>query len=310
MCQLEHDGVLGYGEACLPPYLPETTKSVFSFLESVATLFSKINSPFDIDSILLEVDAIAENNTAAKASVDIALHDLIGKLKGKACWDLLGLNKMDVPFTTYTLGIDEPAILKQKVNEGNDFAIFKVKLNGKRDITTIEAIRKVTGKPIVVDVNQGWSDKHYALEMIDWLKEQNVLFVEQPLPKYNIDDANWLFEKSALPIIADESVQRFSDINEVKHCFHGINIKLMKCTGMHEAKKMIQEAKRLNMKTLIGCMTETSCGVSTAAQLSPIVDYADLDGPLLIKDDLFRGLNYSKGRLTLSDSVGLGVSPL
>ncbi len=143
--------------------------------------------------------------------------------------------------------------------------------------------------------------------MIEWLTDKNVLFIEQPLPKNNFDDAAWLFERSPLPVFADESVQRFSDINNVKDCFTGINIKLMKCTGMHEAYKMIKRARELNLKVLIGCMSETSCAVSAAAQLSPLVDYADLDGPLLIKNDLFDGIEFVNGKITLKELPGIGL---
>ncbi len=216
-------------------------------------------------------------------------------------------NKEDSPYTTYTLGIDEPEIIKQKVAEGEVFKILKVKLNGESDKLIIDTIRSVTNKPIAVDVNQGWKDKFVALEMIEWLKDKNVLFVEQPMPKNNLEDALWLYERSPLPLIADESVQRFTDIDLIKDCFHGINIKLMKCTGMYEASKMINRARKLNLKVLVGCMSETYCAVSAAAQLSPLVDYADLDGPLLIKNNVFEGITFVDGKITLSELPGIGV---
>jgi L-alanine-DL-glutamate epimerase-like enolase superfamily enzyme len=291
----------------MPPYLSETHETVLSFLNKAAMTLSKINYPFDVETILKEVDSIASNNTAAKASIDIALHDLIGKILNKPCWQILNCDKKNTPYTTYTLGIDEPEVLKQKIAEGEQYKIFKVKLNGENDKAIIETIRSVTDKPIAVDINQGWTNKHHALEMIKWLKDKNVLFVEQPIPKNNFDDAAWLFERSPLPLFADESVQRLSDIDKVKNCFHGINIKLMKCTGMHEAHKMIIKAKKLNLKILIGCMSETSCAVSAAAQLSPLVDYADLDGPLLIKNNLFNGIEFINGKITLNELPGIGA---
>jgi L-alanine-DL-glutamate epimerase-like enolase superfamily enzyme len=305
--QLEHQGIIGYGEASMPPYLSETHETALSFLNKAAELLSKYHHPFDIDTILKEIDNIALGNTAAKASVDIALHDLIGKLENKPCWKIFNCDKNNTPYTTYTLGIDEPEVIKQKVKEGEEYKILKVKLNGENDKTIIRAIREITNKPIAIDVNQGWKDKHHALEMIEWLKDKNVLFVEQPLPKNNFDDAVWLFERTPLPLFADESIQRFSDIDNIKDCFHGINIKLMKCTGMHEAYKMINKARGLKLKLLIGCMSETSCGVSAAAQLSPLVDYADLDGPLLIKNDLFEGIKFINGKITLSELPGIGA---
>lgn len=307
LTQLEHQGVVGFGEASMPPYLGETHESVLFFLKKAAGLLSKHQDPFCMDAILKEVDSIAPNNTAAKAAIDIALHDLVGKLQNKPCWQIFNCDKNNTPYTTYTLGIDEPEVIEEKVAEGEKYKILKVKLNGENDKTIISTIRNITGKAIAIDVNQGWEDKYHALEMIEWLSDKNVLFVEQPLPKSNLDDAAWLFERSPLPLFADESIQRYSDIDKIKDCFHGINIKLMKCTGMHEAFKMITRARELNLKILMGCMSETSCAVSAAAQLSPLVDYADLDGPLLIKNNLFDGIGFINGKITLNELPGIGV---
>lgn len=307
LTQLEHEGFIGFGEASMPPYLNETHETALLFLNKAKKILTTHQDPFDIETILKEIDNIAPNNTAAKASVDIALHDLIGKLQNKPCWQIFGCDKNKTPFTTYTLGIDEPEVIKQKVAEGEIYKILKVKLNGENDKTIITAIREITDKPIAVDVNQGWKDKYQALEMIEWLKDKNVLFVEQPLAKNNLTDTAWLFERTPLPLFADESIQRYADMDSIKDCFHGINIKLMKCTGMHEAYKMIKKARELNLKLLIGCMSETSCGVSAAAQLSPLADYADLDGPLLIKNDLFEGIKFVNGKITLNELPGIGV---
>lgn len=305
--KIEYEGMIGYGEASMPPYLGESHETVLSFLKKAELVLSKFSDPFEIESILMEIDGIEKYNTAAKASIDIALHDLIGKIKNKPCWQLFHGDKKDTPYTTYTLGIDEPEVLKQKVLEGEDYPILKVKLNGENDKIIIDTIRSISNKPIAIDVNQGWKDKHLALEMINWLSDKNVLFIEQALPKDNLDDANWLFERSSIPLFADESIQRFSDIDKAKDCFHGINIKLMKCTGMHEAHKMILRAKELNLKLLIGCMSETSCAISAAAQLTTKVDYADLDGALLIKNNLFDGITFENGKITLNEMQGIGV---
>lgn len=307
LTQLEHEGIIGYGEASMPPYLGETHFTVLSFLKTAAELLFANQNPFSIETILEEVDSIAANNTAAKASIDIALHDLVGKLLNKPCWQIFGCDKNNTPYTSYTLGVDEPEVIKEKVAEGESYKILKVKLNGENDKAIISTIRNITNKAIVIDVNQGWKNKYHALEMIEWLSDKNVLFIEQPLPKNNSDDAAWLFERSPLPLFADESIQRFSDINGIKDCFHGINIKLMKCTGMYEAFKMITKARKLKLQLLIGCMSETSCAISAAAQLSPLVDYADLDGPLLIKNNLFEGIEFVNGKITLSNLAGIGV---
>ena len=305
--QLEHGGITGYGEASMPPYLGESHESVLAFLKKAEPILNKFKDPFEIEIILNEIDELEQFNTAAKASIDIALHDLIGKLKNKPCWQLFNGDKNATPFTTYTLGIDEPEIIKQKVSEGNEYKILKVKLNGENDKLIIDTIRSVSDKPIAIDVNQGWKDKHKALEMLHWLTDRNVLFVEQALPKNNLDDAHWLLDKSPIPLFADESIQRYADIDKVKDCFNGINIKLMKCTGMFEANKMIMRARELNLKVLIGCMSETSCAISAAAQLSPKVDHADLDGALLIKNNLFDGITFQNGKITLNEMPGIGV---
>ena len=309
LTQLEYEGFIGYGETSLPPYLGESHETVLSFLKKASTIIQSLKNPFEVEFIIHELDKIAEGNTAAKASLDIALHDLLGKLQSKSCWQLFNGDKNNTSFTTFTLGIDEPEIIRQKIKEGNEFNFFKVKLNGEDDKLIINTIRSITDKPMAIDVNQGWTDKNVALEVIDWLSDKNVLFIEQPLQKDNLDDAHWLYERSPLPIFADESVQRLSDINKVKDCFHGINIKLMKCTGMLEANKMIAMAKELNLKLLIGCMSETSYAISAAAQLSPFVNYADLDGALLVNNDLFSGINFINGKITLNELPGIGVVP-
>lgn len=307
--KLEHEGIVGYGEASMPPYLGESHQSVHAFLKSATPIVENCKNPFDVDSLLKEIDLFAPNNPAAKASIDIALHDLMGKLQNKPCWQLFGADKTKTPFSTFTLGMDAPEVIKQKIEDGNDFKILKVKLNGDNDKAIIDNIRSVSNKPIAIDVNQGWKNKEDALRMIEWLADKNVLFVEQALSKNNLEDALWLFERSPLPLVADESIQRYNDIDSVKDCFHAINIKLMKCTGMHEAFKMIERARELNLKVLIGCMSETSCAISAAAQLSPFADYADLDGALLMKNNLFDGITFTDGKITLNDMPGIGVTP-
>lgn len=187
---------------------------------------------------------------------------------------------------------------------------MKVKLGRDNDKEIIAAIREVSSLPIAVDANQGWTDKEYALDMIHWLQEQGVVMIEQPMSKLQLDDIAWLTEQSPLPIFADESVQRLSDVEMMKGVFSGINIKLMKCTGMREAWKMVTLARALGLKVMIGCMTETSCAVSAAAQLSPVADFADLDGNLLISNDCFAGMKIVQGKITLNDLPGIGVRKL
>jgi L-alanine-DL-glutamate epimerase-like enolase superfamily enzyme len=306
LTEIEYDGVTGYGEASMPPYLGETQASVIEFLKKVN--LEQFSNPFEMEDILTYVDKITENNTAAKAAIDIALHDLTGKLMGQPWHKIWGLDAAKTPSTFFTIGIDTPEVVKQKTREDAPlYNILKVKLGREGDKEMIEAIRSVTDKPIAVDANQGWTDKHYALDMIFWLKERGIVMIEQPMPKHLLDDAAWITERSPLPVFADESFQRLTDVLRLKGAFHGVNIKLMKCTGMREAWKILTTARAANMKVMIGCMTETSCAVSAATQLSPAVDWADLDGNLLISNDVFKGTTVVNGKLVLNDLPGIGV---
>lgn len=307
LTSLTYDGVTGYGEASLPPYLGESQASVIEFLKKVD--LSGFD-PFDFEGILHYVDKITENNTAAKAAVDIALHDLAGKLMGQPWYKMLGLNLKNIPNTTYTIGIDTDEMIRTKVQEvEGQFNILKVKLGTADDKRIISTVRAATRLPIAVDVNQGWNDKHYALDMIHWLKEQGVVMVEQPLNKYNLDDNAWVTERSPLPVFGDESLQRLRDVQKLKGVFSGINIKLMKCTGIREAWNMRNLARALNMKVMLGCMTETSCAISAAAQIVAGVDFADLDGNLLIANDAFDGAVFRDGKTIPNNRPGIGVKP-
>ena len=307
--EIEYDGVTGYGEASMPPYLGQTVNSVTAFLQKVD--LSQFNDPFQIEDILTYVDSLSPADSAAKAAVDIALHDLVGKLMGQPWWRIWGLNAAKTPNTTFTIGIDTPEVVKQKTLEcANKFKILKVKLGRENDHEMIETIRSVTDLPLAVDVNQGWKDRRQALEEIYWLKEKGIVMVEQPMPKEQIDDTAWLTQGSPLPIFADESIQRLKDIKAIEGAFTGINIKLMKCTGMREAWKMLNYAHARGMRVMVGCMTETSCAVSAAAQFSPLVDFADLDGNLLIANDRFKGMTVVDGKITLSDLPGIGLVKL
>lgn len=312
--EIDYDGITGYGEASMPPYLQKelgTLESVTAFLKQVQDKIGDFPDPFCLEEILAYVDGLSEGNAAAKAAVDIALHDLVGKLLGAPWFRIWGLDKDKAPSTTYTIGIDTPQVVRQKTEEcAGHFNILKVKLGGGNDRQMIETIRSVTALPIAVDANQGWIDRRQALDEICWLKEQGIVMVEQPMPKERLDDIAWITQHSPLPIFADESIQRLSDVLKVKGAFSGINIKLMKCTGMREAWKMLTLARALDMKVMLGCMTETSCAISAAAQLSPVVDFADLDGSLLIANDRFCGMTVVAGKITLPDRNGIGVELL
>ena len=305
LTEIEFNGVVGYGEASMPPYLGETHDSVQAFLSKVD--LNRYENPFDLETILNDIDSLAPHNPAAKASVDIALHDLVGKLMNQPWYNIWGYDKNKAPFTSFTIGIDTPDVVRQKTKEAEEFKVLKVKLGRDTDKEMIETIRSVTDKPITSDVNQVWTNKEKALEMLHWLKDHGVVMVEQPMPKERIDDLAWLTERSPLPIIGDEGVQRLIDVKNAVGVYHGINIKLMKSTGMREAQKMLTLARSLGMKVMIGCMTETSCAISAASHLSPMVDWADLDGALLIKNDVFDGTKIINGKVALMDRPGIGV---
>ena len=307
--EIEYEGVTGYGEASMPPYLGQTTESVCAFLRKVD--LSPFKDPFLMEDILSYVDSLSPGDTAAKAAIDIALHDLVGKLIGQPWYRIWGLDPEKAPFTTYTIGIDTPEVVREKTREAvGRFQILKVKVGLDSDMQMIRAIRDVTSLPLAVDANQGWKDRSKALEEIFWLAEQGVVMVEQPMAKERVDDNAWLTEHSPLPIFADESIQRLADVSDLKGVYSGINIKLMKCTGMREGWKMANLARSMGMKVMVGCMTETSCAVSAAAQFSPYVDFADLDGNLLITNDRFSGVTVVDGKLTLPERPGIGVIPL
>ena len=310
LTKITYDGVTGYGEAAMPPYLGENQDSVLAFLKRVD--LGQFGSPFQIEDILNYVDNISINNTAAKAAVDIALHDLVGKLMGQPWWKIWGFNPTTTPDTSFTIGLDTEEVVREKTKEASPYNVIKVKLgmDEATDKMMITTIRTVTNTPIAVDANQGWKDKHYALEMIHWLKERGVNMIEQPMPKLWLDESAWVTERSPLPVIADESCQRLTDVPKLKGTFTGINIKLMKCTGMREAREMVSLANALRMKLMIGCMTETSCAISAAAQLAPKMEWADLDGNLLISNDRFDGMKIVDGKITLNNLPGIGITPL
>jgi L-Ala-D/L-Glu epimerase len=305
LTEIEFDGVVGYGEASMPPYLGESQEGAAAFLSRIN--LEKYDNPFEMETILTDLDAITTGNTAAKAAVDIALHDLVGKLMNQPWYNIWGFKKSATPYTSFTIGIDKEEVVRQKTKEAAEYKVLKVKLGRDTDKMMIETIRSVTDKPITVDVNQGWKDRSFALEMIHWLKGKGVVFVEQPMPKEQIEDMAWLTERSPLPTFGDEGVQRLADVKKAHGVYNGINIKLMKCTGMREAHKMLTLARALDMKVMMGCMTETSCGISAASHLSPMVDYADLDGALLISNDPYDGTTVVDGKVTLTDRPGIGV---
>lgn len=304
--EIDYDGFTGYGEASMPPYLGQSVESVCAFLQKVD--LGQFRDPFQLEDILAYVDSLSPGDSAAKAAVDIALHDLVGKLLGQPWFRIWGLDPAKAPSTSFTIGIDTPEVVREKTLEcAGLYNVLKVKVGLPGDKEMIRTIRSVTDLPLVVDANQGWKDREAVLDEVFWLKEQGVLMVEQPMPASRLDDNAWITERSPLPVYADEAIQRLADLPSIRGAYNGINIKLMKCTGMREAYRMASWARAEGMKVMVGCMTETSCAVSAAAQLSPLADFADLDGNLLISNDRFRGVLVRDGRLILPDRPGIGV---
>jgi len=307
IAKLEHDGIHGFGEASPSSRYGETIDTVLSFLERVE--LGDFGDPFELEQTTAHLDDLALGDAAAKAAVDIALHDWVGRKLGLPLYKLWGLSKSKAPLTSFTIGIDSPDVITQKVAEAESYPILKVKLGTDHDKDIIAAVRRATKKRIRVDANEGWKTKELALERIKWLEQEGVEFVEQPMPASDLAGCTWLRERVNLPLIADENCVRLHDVPRLRDAFDGINIKLMKCGGLREAMRMIHTAKALGMKTMLGCMIESSIAITAAAHLSPLVDYADLDGNLLITNDPFEGVKVKEGKIVLSDEPGLGVIP-
>lgn len=313
LLEVNAGGFTGYGEASMPPYLGETQEGAMGFLASVESLLPQDPARLPpegtegLKSLLAAIDQSAPAHYAAKAAVDIALHDWLGKALGRPLHRLWGISPDAMPLTSYTIGIGDDDFVSARVKEAEAFRILKVKLGGGNDRNTIDSIRRATGRPLRVDVNQGWHDREEAARMVEWLSGQGVELVEQPFAKERADDTAWLRERSPIPLVADESAVRLPDLERIAGVFDGVNIKLMKCTGLAEARSMIARARSLGLRIMLGCMTETSCGIAAAAQLAPLADWADLDGALLISNDPFEGATVRDGRVTMPEGDGIGV---
>jgi L-alanine-DL-glutamate epimerase-like enolase superfamily enzyme len=266
-------------------------------------------NPWEFEKVIAGISRRVEGQYAAKAAIDIALMDWIGKKLGVPLYRYFGLDPQDAPVTTFSIGIDNPEATQQKVREAEPFPVLKIKVGLETDEATIAAVRSVTKKPLRVDANAGWKDREVALKKILWLETQGVEFIEQPMPPEMAEDVRWLHERVHIPIIADEACLHSADVPKCAGIYDGVNVKLDKAGGILEAWRMIQIAKALGLKTMLGCMVSTSISVTAAAHLSPLVDYADLDGNLLIANDPFHGVRVERGKLILPDRPGLGLTP-
>ncbi len=304
--ELEQDGLRGYGEAALPPYLPDTVATVREFLLRIDLQLFTL--PGDLDAALGHVARSAPGHYPAKAAVDMAIHDLCGRLTGQTTRRLLGLDDGTMPPATYTVGLDDGEAPAALPAEAQAFGLLKVKAGNDDDRVRIGRIHALTGKTVCVDANGGWPRREEALDMIRFLYDMGAAFVEQPLAPARTSDMEWLKARSPLPLVADESFQTIGDLDSVARGFHGINVKLMKCGGLRPALEIVRQAMDRGMKVLLGCMSESSCGVAAAAQLASLAGWADLDGPLLIANDPFAGIRYEAGRLVFPASPGNGAT--
>src|SRR5690242_19982007 len=302
------DGITGVGEGAPIVRYKENAAEAQRAIQSVQQMLAGAD-PYQFAKVMAEVNRRIEGQQAAKAAIDIALMDWFGQKIGVPLYTYFGLDAGDAPVTTFSIGIDNPEMTRQKVREAEDYPVLKIKVGLDTDEATIEAVRSVTKKPLRVDANEGWKDKEEAVRKINWLEKQGVEFVEQPMPAPMIEETRWVRSRVHIPIIADEACLHAADIPKLKDAFDGINVKLDKAGGVLEAWRMIQIAKAFGMKTMLGCMVSCSCTVTAAAHLSPLVDYADLDGNLLIANDPFIGVQVKQGKLILSDRPGLGLLP-
>jgi len=304
--RLSSDGVTGVGEGAPIVRYHENAEDGKKAIAAIFPLLQAAN-PWRFEKTMAEVSRAMPGQFAAKAALDIALMDWVGKKLTVPLYQLLGLDPADTPITTFSIGIDTPETTRQKVLEAESFPVLKIKVGLDTDEATIAAVRSVTKKPLRVDANEGWKDKEEAVRKINWLESQGVEFIEQPMPADMIEETRWVRSRVHLPIIADEAAVNARAIPKLADAYDGVNVKLDKCGGVQEALRMIYVAKSLGMKTMLGCMVSSSVSVTAAAHLSPLIDYADLDGNLLIANDPYSGVIVQKGKLVLPDGPGLGL---
>ncbi|MFN5135048.1 MAG: dipeptide epimerase [Chitinophagaceae bacterium] len=302
--ELEHRGKKGYGEAPAIAYYNIPVEKMIADLEAKKKFVEKFAFT-DPDRYWHYLHHLFPQNNFLVCALDIATWDMYGKLRGKPLYQLCNLDYSNVPVCDYTIGIDTVEKMVEKMQE-KPWPIYKIKVGVEGDIELVKELRKHTDAVFRVDANAGWTLEQ-ALEKIPQLKELGVELVEQPLAKDDWEGMKILYKESPLPLIADEACVIENDVQKCHEHFHGINIKLTKCSGITPALRMIQKARELNMSIMIGCMNETTVGSSAIAHLAPLVDYIDMDGPLLLAEDIATGLTYNYGRVGVSDKPGLGI---
>ena len=302
--QLEWNGLTGVGEAPAIRYYNITVEKMAEDLERKRQMVERF-ALTDPERFWHFLHHLFPDNPFLVCALDMAGWDLIGKLRNQPLYRIWGLDITSGPITDYTIGLDTPEIMAQKVRE-KPWPVYKVKAGGAGDIDRLNAIRGITNAPIRVDANAGWTLEE-AMEKIPAYKKSGVEFIEQPLAKDDLDGMLFLKEHSVLPLIADESCVSEADVMKCATMFHGVNIKLTKCSGITPARRMLKHARSLGLSTMLGCMNESSIGTAALVHLSPLADYLDADGPLLLASDAASGLNYDYGRIHISDKPGLGI---
>lgn len=301
----DSDGVEGWGEADPSSYYGETADTVLAKLALLEPLLPA--DPFDLEAAEARLAAAVPRNGAARVALSAALHDLVGKRLGQPLWRLWGLDPARAPRSSFTIGLDTPEKMKAKVVEAAPYPVLKIKLGTDRDEEILRTIREATDKPLRVDANAGWTVDR-ALQLLPVLQEYGVELVEQPLPPEDLEGLVRVHRASPLPIVVDESCIVASDIPRVAAATDGINIKLAKCGSLREALRMIATARAHGLQVMVGCMLESSLGITAAAQFTPLVDIADLDGAALCVNDPFVGATIEGGQIALPTGPGLGVT--
>jgi L-alanine-DL-glutamate epimerase-like enolase superfamily enzyme len=308
LVRYRRDGVEGLGEGAPIVRYGEDAKGSVEALEEARPLVLNAD-PWALETTLADAFVALEGRYAARAALDIALHDWTGRQLGIPLYRLFGLDPARAPVTTFSIGIDTPEVTKQKVREAAEFPVLKIKVGLASDEATIDAVRAVTDKPLRVDANEGWKEKETAVRKVEWLASRGVELVEQPLPAAMLEETRWVRERVGVPVFADEACGRSGDVPRLAEAYDGVNIKLDKAGGLREALRTIHAARASGLGTMLGCMISSSVSTTAAAHLSPLVDYADLDGHLLIANDPWSGVDVREGKLILPDRPGLGLRP-
>ncbi len=312
LVKLKYGDITGFGEAAPAKYHNESRETVNAVLNQIREERILGDDPFAIAEVSARMDKVIAMNNSAKAAVEMAMHDIAGKIAGVSTTSMLGLSGLKPPITDFTIGIDNLEMVEKKTREAVDagYKQLKVKQGTSYDREIIHTIRKIAKDlPLSVDANGAWTPKQ-AIEMAKFLSDHNVLFIEQPLPKTaHKEDFRFVREHSPLPIFADESVSKSYDVARLAGCVDGVVVKLAKTGGLLEAIRVIHTARAHSMQIMFGCMIESSIGITAAVHLAPLVDYLDLDGAMLLANDPFHGATYDDGYLKLRDLPGLGVTP-